>query len=133
MAFDLATYSRTGYDSECIDNEESYEKSTLRSRYFGENRCNRTLKSKLRHVNENALCPWYYDVTYDANRNPSVMLDAKCRCPRQKKTYEKSLYNCERLTIAFPVLRRHKKTSIKWKAVKENIGIACVCKKPISN
>ena len=144
MAADISTFHKTEYMNQCFDKSGLFSrKSTFRRHYFGEKRCNLS-SEKSNHTNNQAICPWYYDITFDKNRLPAVMLDARCRCPRILKMATQltecknggniagDVCTCERLKVTFPVLRRWNPSS-KWEAVKEDIGVACICKKPIDN
>lgn len=134
MASDLTTYTENNFVSSrsCFDSGKNYNKSIFRSHYYGEKRCDVVSKEDSSHVSSSTICPWYYDITFDRNRNPAIMLDAKCRCLRKEKILkDDDLCNCERLKIAYPVLRRRDSTSNEWKPVKESIGVGCVCKRPI--
>lgn len=144
MAADISTFHKTEYMNQCFDKSRLFSrKSTFRRHYFGEKMC-KLSSEKSNHTNNQAICPWYYDITFDKNRLPAVMLDARCRCSRIRKMATQltecknggntagDVCTCERLKVTFPVLRRWNPSS-KWEAVKEDIGVACICKKPIDN
>lgn len=132
MTTDLShIFNQQNTRNHCFKSNKRFIKSSYDIHYLGEKICNdinTTMVSKLNH--ERAICPWYYDISYDLDRKPSIMLNVKCRCPN--KSHFNGTCFCEQMKMAIPVLRRLNRNS-KWEATLETIGVSCICMLPISS
>ena len=87
-----------------------------------------------------SLCPWYIELNYNKLRYPSILMNAKCKCPNcigiKKHGSKPDERKCESITIKEKVLRRDltEKGTPKCEDGKasyvetwEDVPIACSC------
>lgn len=118
-------------EERCFYKPTHFNESPYRLHYLGETECRKeTGEMTSDRDYDRGVCPWYYDMTYDPNRKPSIMLDAKCRCPGDSRLNNTCF--CERMQMAVPVLKRENRKK-RWQATVEQVGVSCMCKIPISS
>ncbi|XP_046562177.1 uncharacterized protein LOC124271151 [Haliotis rubra] len=68
------------------------------------------------------VCPWYYRINHDRDREPSLVVEAMCSCSECRKTSGV----CRPVYVPRTVLRRHPQRNCLTWAV-ERFSVACTC------
>ena len=86
-------------------------------------------------VDQASTCPWVYTTDYDADRYPSTILQAECRCQgcldRQGLPQDMDM-QCRPVTYRMQVVRRHRETDGTYSYVMDwyDAPVACACMRP---
>ena len=63
-----------------LSSARSNSTSLRRALMAGHRYCPTIVNSKSRNNMESSTCPWYLELTYDINRYPMYLANARCRC-----------------------------------------------------
>ena len=86
-------------------------------------------------VNQASTCPWVYRSHYDADRYPSTILQAECRCQgcldRQGLGQDADM-ECRPVIYRMQVVRRHQEVDGTYKYVPDwyDVPVSCACTRP---
>lgn len=79
----------------------------------GDRSCPKKMKIKSENMNDRALCPWYFLLSYDVNRYPQNLATAKCKCNRcygqkhdRKKNRNAVKPGCQEIPYRHKVLKQ---------------------------
>lgn len=123
-------FIESSYHQNCFDRYIEKPRSIKTIGLFGERKCHRpTLnvqsENKFDMLIDSVLCPWYYDLTYDVNRRPRMIPQARCRCTKCKGLSNKY---CQEFGLEQTVVRRANTGSeSKWIPTLEWLYVACLC------
>ena len=85
-------------------------KSLRRALMAGHRYCPKTVNSKSRNSMEASTCPWYLELTYDINRYPMYLANARCRCDHcvgmETFVMGDAETKCKELIVKVKVIRR---------------------------